>query len=255
MYAQERQQAIAAQVAERGRVSVLELADAFGVTTETVRRDLSTLEGLQLLRRVHGGALPISSATMLEPALVDRVGEHFEEKQRIALAAVALLPPTGATILIDAGSTTVRLAAALPRAHPYTVYTHSITVASTLADLPNVELHLLPGRLRRTTHAAVGVDTVEALGRIRVDVTFLGANGVSGRHGCSTPDHAEAATKAAMVRSGNRTILLADSSKLGQEFTVRFADLAEVDTVVTDSDASEEQRDELARHGPEVVAA
>ncbi|WP_443209528.1 DeoR family transcriptional regulator, partial [Rhodococcus rhodochrous] len=89
MYAEERQQAIAALVAARGRVSVAALADRYGVTTETVRRDLAHLERLGLVRRVHGGAIPAASLSVSEPALSEREHTRAEHKDRIAAAATS----------------------------------------------------------------------------------------------------------------------------------------------------------------------
>jgi len=234
MYAEERHQAIAELVASRGRVAVTELASHFDVTTETVRRDLSQLEKLRLLRRVHGGAVSTRSVTMLEAQLPDRDQANAEEKERIARAAIALLPEGGGTLLVDAGSTTARLAAHLPTGDQWTVITHAVPIAAMLAPLPHVELHLLPGRVRTATQAAVGHGTVEAIGQLRADLAFLGTNGISVRHGLSTPDPEEAATKRALVAGAERVVVLADSTKVGQERTVRFADLDDVDVLVTD---------------------
>ena len=114
MYAAERHQAIADLVTKRNRVSVTELASHFDVTTETVRRDLSTLERLKLVRRVHGGAVSIGSLTVLEAKLPERGQAHAEEKDAIARAALELLPAEGGTLVLDAGTTTVRLAELLP---------------------------------------------------------------------------------------------------------------------------------------------
>lgn len=255
MYAEERQQAMAELVARRGRVSVNELAREFEVTTETVRRDLSLLESRHLLRRVHGGALPVDSFTVLEQLLSDRDASNTDQKRRIAVAAAALLPDAEATLVIDAGSTTVRLAEALPRDRTLTVFTHAVPVAARLADLAHIELHLLPGRVRRNTQAAVGVETVEALGRIRADIAFLGTNGLTLSHGLSTPDQTEAATKSAIVACAQRVVVLADSSKLGQERTIRFAAIADVDILVTDDGIGEDRRAELEAAGLEVVIA
>ncbi|MGH3308509.1 MAG: DeoR/GlpR family DNA-binding transcription regulator, partial [Nocardioides sp.] len=201
MYAEERHQAIAELVANRGRVAVTELATHFEVTTETVRRDLSQLERLKLLRRVHGGAVSTRSVTMLEAQLPDRDHTQAAEKERIARAAVALLPEGGGTLLVDAGSTTVRLAAQLPPTEQWTVITHAVPIAALLAPLPHIELHLLPGRVRTATQAAVGQATVEAIQQFRADLAFVGTNGISVRHGLSTPDSEEAATKRAIVES------------------------------------------------------
>ena len=253
MYAEERQQAIADLVAQRGRLSVQALAAEYAVTTETVRRDLSVLERVGILRRVHGGAVP-AAAIALETKVSDRDLAHTDEKDRIAKKAVALLPPTGGSVVLDAGTTTARLAMMLPRELQLTVLTNAVPIAARLAGSPSVDLHLLPGRVRPTTHAAVGEDTVEALGRLRADVAFVGANGLSVDHGLSTPDHAEAAAKRAIVQSAHRVVVLIDSSKIGQEHTVRFADLDQVDVVVTDSGVDPDDLEAVRRHVEVVVA-
>lgn len=255
MYAEERQQAIAQLVGVRGRVSVADLATEFAVTTETVRRDLSLLERAGVLQRVHGGAVPAGALAGLEAALSERDAEHPAEKEQIARAALALLPRGEATILLDAGSTTARLASLLPSDRRLVVVTHAVPVAARLAGLPNVELHLLPGRVRPSTQAAVGADTVAALGRIRADVAFVGANGISPEHGVSTPDLEEAATKRALVRAARRTVVLADASKIGQETAQRFAELSDIDVIVTDAGIDPRDQAALEAHGPEVVIA
>ena len=255
MYAEERQQAMARAVAARGRMSVAELAADYDVTTETVRRDLSALEALGLVRRVHGGAVPASALTSLEYGLAERDVARTEEKAGIALAALDLLPPAGGSVLIDAGSTTARLAEALPRDRRLMVYTHSVPVAARLAVNPAVELHLLPGSVRPATQAAVGPETVAAIGHLRIDVAFLGTNGVTVAHGFSTPDAAEAATKRAIVEAARRVVVLADATKVGLESTVRFAAPDEVDVLVTDGGIERAQRKELAAAGIEVVVA
>lgn len=255
MYAEERQQAMARLVGERGRMSVAAIAERFGVTTETVRRDLSALERMGLLRRVHGGAVPASSLSVIESGLVERDQANTAEKELIAKAALDELPPAGSTVLLDAGSTTIRFASLLPRDHRLTVLTHAVPVAARLAGLPHIDLHLLPGRVRPTTQAAVGAETVSALHDLRVDVSFVGTNGISLDHGLSTPDHDEAAAKRAMVRAARRTVCLADSSKVGTESAVRFASLDEIDVLVTDAGISAGDRSSFERAGVEVVVA
>lgn len=255
MYAEERQHAMARQVTADGSVSVNALAAEYGVTTETVRRDLSVLEQLGLLRRVHGGAVPASALTSLEVGLGERDRSRTEEKERIARAALDLLPPAGASVLLDAGSTTARLAAALPEGHRLTVYTHAVPVISRLLANPAIEVHVLPGRVRHTTQAAVGAATVAALSGLRVDIAFLGTNGVSVGHGLSTPDPEEAATKQALVAAARRVVALADASKIGEEAMVRFAELDQVDALVTDDAIAEADRKALVSAGLDVVIA
>lgn len=255
MYAEERRQAMAGLIAQRGRLSVNELAEAYTVTTETVRRDLSMLERAGIVRRVHGGAVPADALTVLETAVGDRDRAHTEEKDRIALAALALLPPAGGSILLDAGTTTARLAAHLPLTERFTVITHAVPIAARLAGVNGVELLMLPGKVRRTTQAAVGNETVAALSLLRTDVVFVGTNGITTGHGLSTPDHEEAAAKRAMIAAGQRVVALADSSKIGREHTVRFAELEDIDVLVTDSGASDQDVKAFGDHGIEVVVA
>jgi DeoR family transcriptional regulator, fructose operon transcriptional repressor len=202
---------------------------------------------------VHGGALPTDSFTVLEAGLTDRGLSRPDEKRRIAEAALAFLPAADAAVIFDAGTTTVQLAAILPKDHRIIALTHAIPIAARLADRPNVELHLLPGRVRPNTHAAVGVETVTALARVRAEVAFVGTNGLTVDHGLSTPDHAEAATKAAIVASAQRVVVLADSSKIGEERTVRFADLSDIDVLVTDVGADPAQLAAFREAGVDVV--
>jgi DeoR family fructose operon transcriptional repressor len=255
VYAEERQQAIARLVSERGRVSVADLATEFVVTTETVRRDLSLLERAGVVHRVHGGAVPSGSLAGIEAMLSDRDTANTAEKDRIARAALEQLPAGEVTILIDAGTTTARLASMLPTDRRLIVVTHAVPIAARLAGLPNIDLHLLPGRVRPMTHAAVGADTVAALGRIRADIAFVGTNAVSVEHGFSTPDLEEAAAKRALVQAARRSVVLADASKIGQEASQRFAELSEVDVLVTDGSADRGDCAELTAHGLEVVIA
>jgi DeoR family fructose operon transcriptional repressor len=255
VYAEERQQSMAELVALRGRLSVNALASEYDVTTETVRRDLSALERAGILRRVHGGAVPAGALTVLETKVGDRDLAHADEKDRIARKAIDLLPRSGGSLVLDAGTTTARLAMSIPRELQITVLTNAVPIASRLAGSPSIDLHLLPGRVRSTTHAAVGEDTVEALGRLRADVAFVGTNGLSVGHGLSTPDHAEAAVKRAIVASAHLIVVLVDSSKIGQEHTVRFADLADIDVVVTDSGIEPADLSALRARDVEVVLA
>jgi DeoR family transcriptional regulator, fructose operon transcriptional repressor len=253
MYAEERQQAIAGLVARSARLSVAELAERYTVTTETVRRDLSILERAGLVRRVHGGVVAADALSLLELAVSDRDRSRAEEKDRIAAAALALVPENGA-VTLDAGTTTARLAALLLDQR-LEVVTHSVPIAARLAGQPTIALQLLPGRVRPTTQAAVGEETVAALAQLRTGVAFLGTNGISAHHGFSTPDHSEAAVKRAIVAGTQRTVVLSDADKLGQEHLVRFAELADIDVLVTDSRATSQQLAPLREAGIEVLVA
>ena len=109
--------------------------------------------------------------------------------------------------------------------------------------------------MRPTTQAAVGEDTVEALSRLLADVAFVGTNGISVGHGLSTPDHSEAAVKRAIVKGARQVVCLADAGKLGEEHLVSFASLHEVDVLVTDARATQEQLAPVIEAGVKVVVA
>lgn len=253
MYPPERHTLILATARAAGRVEVQQLAGELDVTPETVRRDLTALERMGLLRRVHGGAVPVERIGY-EPALAQREHVLAAEKDRIAEAALDELPD-GGSVLIDAGSTTVRLAGMLPADREMVVVTHALPVATALAALPLVTLHLIGGTVRRRTLAAVGTWAEQALGDIRVDVAFLGTNGLTVEDGLSTPDLAEAAIKRALVAAAARTVVLTDHSKIGRTELAVVAPLSRVDTVVTDSGVAPELADEIEAAGPRVVRA
>ena len=255
MYPEERQQAIAAQVISNGRVSVAELAQTFEVTTETVRRDLAVLDRAGVLRRVHGGAVPARALHLVEPSVGQRETTRAEHKQAVARAAVEFLPQSGCTVLIDAGTTTAKLAALIPTDRELLVVTNSVPIAARLAGVGSVSLQVLGGRVRGLTQACVGDQTVAALEALRVDVAFIGTNGLSVRHGASTPDPDEAAVKRAMVAGANFVVMVADSSKIGREEFVSFAPIGSVDVLVTDLEISDADRAALTAEGLEVVVA
>lgn len=249
-FADQRHQTITARLQTYGSADVGELAAELGVTNETVRKDLIVLEKQGLLRRVHGGALPVGP---IEPAVSERV--YFtEEKRRIARAALAHLPTEGA-VLVDAGSTTGLLAEMFPGGPQLSVYTNTITIALTLVKNPNLTVNLVGGRIRPLTMAAVGDWAGRLLADINVDVAFLGANGISVDRGMTTPDPDEAAIKHQMLASARRRIVLADHSKIGNVSLCKHADLSEVDLLITDSGISDSHLKALRRSGLEVELA
>ncbi|HEY0817039.1 MAG TPA: DeoR/GlpR family DNA-binding transcription regulator [Pseudonocardia sp.] len=232
LYSAQRQQAILNTLATAGRVDVAATAERLAVTSETVRKDLITLERQGLLRRVHGGAIPAQGLSF-EPDVSARV-EYADEKRRIAEAAVAHLPQAG-TILIDAGSTTDRLADLIPADRQLTVFTNTLPIALALANKPNITVYTLGGRVRSRTLAEVDNWAARTLSEINVDVAFLGTNGISLDRGLTTPDPAEAAIKHLMIGCARRRILLSDHSKIGHVSTYKYGDLADVDLLITDT--------------------
>lgn len=253
MYATERHAQILEAARLHGRVDVTGIAKELDVTPETVRRDLTALERRGLLRRVHGGAIPVERLNS-EPAVAERESLSPAEKDRIARAALAELPE-GGSIIIDAGTTTARLAQFLPSDRELTVVTHSIPIAHSLIARPNIHLHLLGGVVRARTEAAVGEWTTAQIGGLFADVAFMGTNGISAERGLTTPDIVEASVKKALIGAARRTVVLADHLKFGRQDFALVAPLSAIDTVITDARTDAELAAEIEAAGPQVVIA
>jgi DeoR family fructose operon transcriptional repressor len=134
------------------------------------------------------------------------------------------------------------------------VVTNSVPIAARLSSMPTVSLLLLGGRVRGVTGAAVGEQALRVLDTLRVDIAFVGTNGITARHGLSTPDSEEAAIKRAMVACANYVVVAADSTKVGREDFVSFAPISSVDTLITDAEITDADRLDLSDHGVEVIA-
>lgn len=250
-HADQRYHLILSRLRERERVEATELAAELGVTGETLRRDLIRLERLGRLRRVHGGAV-LPESLSFEPAVATRT-EYAGEKTRIARAALAHLPD-GGSVLLDSGSTTMRLAELFPEDRELTVFTNSLPIALELLTRPRLSVYTFGGRLRTNTLAEVGEWALRALREINVDVAFLGANAIGDR-GLTTPDPSEAAVKHAMLEAGRKRILLCDHSKFGRVSTAQSAEIGELDLVITDDAIEPDYVQLLAKAGVEVERA
>lgn len=213
------------------------LSKALGVSPATVRRDLTELEKRGLIRRTHGGALPLSG-TSFEPTVGQKSTEQVEEKRRIGKVAASLVRD-GETIILDAGTTTLEIARALSGRRDLTVVTNSLSIAAELANLEGVHVILTGGDLRKNTMALVGPAAEGFLRTITADRVFLGINGISPERGLTTPNLLEAATKRAMVRAASEVVVVADHSKLGRVTFAHVADLHHIDRLVCDEPAGE----------------
>jgi DeoR family transcriptional regulator, fructose operon transcriptional repressor len=251
VYAEERRQAIIERARKDGRADVSRLATELAVTPETIRRDLTVLDRRGLLRRVHGGAVPIERLGF-EPQLATRAERLTEEKARIAKAALAEVPAEGA-ILLDAGSTTQYLAELLPHDRELTVITNGLPIALLLAGRPLLTVITPGGRVRGRTLAEVGAIALRTLEGFSIDVAFFGTNGISVEGGLTTPDLNEAEVKAAMCRRARRRVLLTDHTKVGRDTLCRFADVADLDVLITDAGLDDRLAEELESAGPTVV--
>ena len=214
-----------------GKLVAKELAEELGLSEDSLRRDLRELAAAGLCQRVYGGALPVS------PAIADLAARSHVEpasKQRIAACAAEFVVP-GCSVILDGGTTTAAVVAALPKDLACTVITHSPTIATALLDHPGIDLFLLGGRLFKHSAVACGSVAVEATRDISADVFLLGVTGVHPTEGLTTGDAEEAAMKRALASRAADTYVLASTEKIGAASRYRVMGLTDVAGVITDA--------------------
>ncbi|GGV81304.1 transcriptional regulator [Streptomyces thermoviolaceus subsp. apingens] len=249
--AEERQREIVRIARATGQVDVTTLAAELGVAKETVRRDLRALEDHGLVRRTHGGAYPVESASF-ETTLAFRATSHVPEKRRIAAAAADLLGDAE-TVFVDEGFTPQLIAEALPKDRPLTVVTASLPVAGVLAGAENTSVLLLGGRVRAGTLATVDHWTTKMLAGFVIDLAYIGANGISREHGLTTPDPAVSEVKAQAMRVARRTVFVGAHTKFGAVSFCRFAEVGALEAIVTSTLLPASEAHRYALLGPQVV--
>ncbi len=235
-----------------GRVEVNALAEDLDVATETVRRDLKALATRRLVKRVHGGAIPLESAAF-ESGVDYRSRVDLAQKHRIAAAAAAELHGAE-TVYIDEGYTP-RLIAERIADRELTVVTSSLLAAEALADSENVTVLLLGGRMRGRTLATVDHWALRMLQDLVIDLAYLGTNGISAERGLTTPDPAVAAVKHEAIERARRSILVAAHSKFGMDGFCRFADVSDFETIITGTELDPVEAERYEQFGPRVIRA
>jgi DeoR family transcriptional regulator, fructose operon transcriptional repressor len=243
----DRQHGIYMLALRQGSVDVADLAQRYGVTTETIRRDLSDMQGRQMLRRVHGGAVPVERMNH-EPLVAARDVVNAEEKLRIATKAVEEVPERG-SVIIDSGSTGQRLAEVFPVERDVHVVTNSLSIALTLSRRGLRDLTVLGGTVRTKRLAMVDDTTPAELQHMAIDVLFMSCDGLSFQHGLTTPYREEHVIKRAMMERAHRVVALVDQSKFGNMQMFSFAKFDEIDVLVTDTRVDPEAVDILTSHG------
>ena len=237
---------------KEGKVTVESLADRFGVPLQTIRRDLKVLAGRRLLKRVHGGAVPLETAAF-ESGVEYRSQVDLAQKHRIAAEAAKLLHGAE-TVYLDEGFTP-RLIAERLAEQELTVVTSSLLAAEALAHSSTVTVLLLGGRMRGRTLATVDHWATDMLRGLVIDVAFLGTNGISLEHGLTTPDPAVAAVKNTAVQVARRPILVAAQSKFGESSFCRFAQVRDFESIVTGAELSAAEARRYEELGPVVIRA
>lgn len=248
----ERKRRIVELVTERDGCSVADLASELDFSKATIRRDLQELEDSGRIERSHGGAVPATSVGR-ERSYGQREVDRLDAKQAIATRAVELLDDAG-VVSFDAGTTTMAVARAVPSGADFEAVTNMPDLATTLLE-QGIEVTVTGGTLRPRTRALVGPTAESFLDTHHVDLLYIGTNALDAGAGLTTPNEAEAAIKSRLVEHAGRVVLVADSSKFGDQSFVTFADIDEVDTLVTDEAPTGPLAAALAEAGVTVLEA
>ena len=234
MLSRDRQRQVLQYVQINGSGGVTQIADRLGVSASTVRRDLADLSDRGLLTRVHGGAAV--TGDQIEGHRATRVSEHMDQKRCIGQAAAGLVVE-GSTVLISGGTTTETMLPFLGAVERLIVLTNGLNVATALSAHPSIEVVVLGGVLRKGEMSLLGPTAGEALKDFHVDTAFCGVFGIDAGAGMFGADINEVSTDRRLLASAQKLVVLADSSKFSKRGPVRLADVAQIDTLITDDGA------------------
>jgi DeoR family transcriptional regulator of aga operon len=243
------------ELRQAGTVSVEALRDKLEVSMATVRRDLQELEDRGLLRRTHGGAIPIEplfyEAFRHDRSFQEQVGSFAEEKRRIAVAAAELISP-GDTIALTAGTTTTEVVRSLHTHGGITVVTNTVNVAMELSNRKDIHVFVTGGHLRGDWFSLVGSAAIHTMSGVFVDLLFIGVNGIDAERGLTCFNSDEVEINRSMVGQAKRKIAVADRSKLGVVANWQICAAKEIDMLITDTGATEPMVEPFLAKGIEV---
>ncbi|RFA10734.1 transcriptional regulator [Subtercola boreus] len=248
---------IAAFVAEVDQVTVAMLSARFGVSSDTIRRDLDQLDADGIVVRTHGGAVSRSAMVVTEKKLDVRMQLHTTAKEKIGELAATLVDDAS-VIMINAGTTCLALARHLRNHRELTIATNNLRIPAEVSPKAVNDLYLFGGAVRFAGQSTVGPVSFRVTGRstdleLRCDLALISVGAVSADGGYSTSNVSEAVMMGEMIARATRVAILADSSKFGAPLFAQVAALGAADYLVTDQEPPPELADALQRHGVKVL--
>ena len=240
------------------KVSVTQLAKKFGVTTETIRRDLDALEAEYKLKRIHGGAIKVSFDRK-EPSHIQKRNVYREEKQRIGQKAASLINDNE-IITIDAGTTTCEILYYVKEKKNLTILLNTVAGLNIMIDFKNKgifdgKIIFLGGEINSDQLSCVGPISENLLKNFYVDKAFIGVGGVSLQNGLTGYDVNEANLSKKIMENSKEVIIVADHSKIGVRNFYKIADIENVNVIVSDAGAPNEWNNSLNEYGIEWIKA
>lgn len=252
--AAERRNRIKELLLKNKSVKVTDLAKQYNVSEETIRRDLGQLEEAGVLKKNYGGAIladELKTSDFILP-IQQRQHRFYQEKESIGNRAAQLIKPEQ-TIILDAGSTTWHVMKSLKEIDKLMVITNAMNIAEECTRNESTSIYFLGGKLRRNSLSTVGPQAEMELQKYNADYVFLGTSGISLRQGFTTSDLYEAEMKKAMISAGQKSVVLADHSKLQKAGLTSFCHFEEVDIFITSDKADEKILYDIEKTGVEVI--
>ncbi|WLS01517.1 DeoR/GlpR family DNA-binding transcription regulator [Shinella oryzae] len=251
MLTSQRRAMIVERLNRDGEIIAKTLATELDLSEDTIRRDLRDMAAEGLLKRVHGGALPLSPPL---PDFAARQSLATDEKAALGARAAAMIEP-GQVIFLDGGTTTAALARVLPRSFAFTVVTHSPTIACELERHPSADVVLVGGRLYKHSMVAMGAQALETIRGLKADLYFMGVTAAHPTHGLTTGDMEEAATKRSVAENAAATFVLLTREKLGLASPWKIMPLAAASGLIVPADLSSDVLTPYRDMGVEVIEA
>lgn len=247
----ERQQRIRDRLSVDGRVIAASLAAEFGVSEDTIRRDLRDMAAAGLCERVYGGALPVANCLT---SLAQRSAQDKPRKQRLARTLLSSMQARS-VVFLDAGSTNLALAELIPDAFELTIITNAAAIALALAEKPSVETILIGGKFDRMVGGAVGAEAVEQLRHFTPDLCVIGTCGFSRSGILSVYGHEDAAFKRAAVSQAKETAVAVTTEKIGVSAPFQIAEPGQYHRLIVEEGLDADSLFAARQHGCQIQFA
>jgi len=248
-----RRKTILQQLEEKNQIFVHDLSKEFGVSEVTIRNDLNQLEKKNMLIKVRGGAIKIEAPVTIDQNVSEKSKLNYQEKVLIGKKAVELIKESQ-TILIDSGTTTMQVAKNLGHFKDVTVLTHALNIANHLSTLPEVNVIILGGYLRKKSFSLIGPIAENSLRNFFVDKLFIGVDGFDLKTGgIYTTQIEEAHLNRIMINNAQEIIVVTDSSKFNRRSYAFICEMDKIDIVITDKKILKENKQNLIQAGIEVI--
>ncbi len=230
--AEERRKKILTKLSQEGQLLATSLVKEFVVSEDTIRRDLKELADAGLLKKVHGGAMPMTTVPYKYEA---RQELNVEEKSAMARLSVNLLRP-GMLVFVDGGTTTVQIARHIPPEFSGTFVTHSLPTATALASLERSEVILLGGKIIPNLLIATGPGLIDQAKQFRPDLAIVGVHGLTVQAGATVESYDDALIKKLFIRNSAEIAMLAGHEKIGFVASYSVGELSEISYLISDAD-------------------